>query len=170
MNFETTIGLEVHVELKTKSKMFSPSPVTYGQEPNTQTNVIDWGFPGVLPSINRGAYQLGIMVGLALHADITRLTHFDRKNYFYPDNPKAYQITQSEKPLGTNGWVEIEVDGKKKKIGIAELHVEEDAGKNQHEDDGYSYVDLNRQGTPLVEIDVLLQLLFCCQGLYTNYS
>ena len=152
MNFETTIGLEVHVELKTKSKMFSPAPVTYGQEPNTETNVIDWGFPGVLPSINRGAYQLGIMVALALHADITRQTHFDRKNYFYPDNPKAYQITQSEKPLGTNGWVEIEVGGKKKKVGIAELHVEEDAGKNQHEDDGYSYVDLNRQGTPLVEI------------------
>ena len=152
MNFETTIGLEVHVELKTKSKMFSPAPVTYGQEPNTETNVIDWGFPGVLPSINRGAYQLGIMLALALHADITRQTHFDRKNYFYPDNPKAYQITQSEKPLGTNGWVEIEVGGKKKKVGIAELHVEEDAGKNQHEDDGYSYVDLNRQGTPLVEI------------------
>ncbi|KRM73080.1 Asp-tRNA(Asn)/Glu-tRNA(Gln) amidotransferase subunit GatB [Lacticaseibacillus brantae] len=152
MNFETTIGLEVHVELKTQSKMFSPSPVSYGAEPNTETNVIDWGFPGVLPSINRGAYELGLMVALALHAEITPVTHFDRKNYFYPDNPKAYQITQSEAPLATNGWVEIEVDGHKKKIGIAELHVEEDAGKNQHEDDGYSYVDLNRQGTPLVEI------------------
>ena len=152
MNFETTIGLEVHVELKTKSKMFSPSPVSYGAEPNTQTNVIDWGFPGVLPTINKGAYSYGMMVALALHADITRDTHFDRKNYFYPDNPKAYQVTQAEQPLATNGWVEIEVDGKKKKIGIAELHVEEDAGKNQHESDGYSYVDLNRQGTPLVEI------------------
>ncbi|MFD1431497.1 Asp-tRNA(Asn)/Glu-tRNA(Gln) amidotransferase subunit GatB [Lacticaseibacillus yichunensis] len=152
MNFETTIGLEVHVELKTKSKMFSPSPVSYGAEPNVNTNVIDWGYPGVLPSINQGAYSLGIMVALALHADIAHWTHFDRKNYFYPDNPKAYQITQSEQPLATNGWIEIEVDGKKKKIGIAELHVEEDAGKNQHEDDGYSYVDLNRQGTPLVEI------------------
>lgn len=152
MNFETTIGLEVHVELKTNSKMFSPSPVSYGAEPNTETNVIDWGFPGVLPSVNRGAYELGLMVALALHADITPLTHFDRKNYFYPDNPKAYQITQSEAPLATNGWIEIEVDGAKKKIGIAELHIEEDAGKNQHEDDGYSYVDLNRQGTPLIEI------------------
>ncbi|WP_390408178.1 Asp-tRNA(Asn)/Glu-tRNA(Gln) amidotransferase subunit GatB [Lacticaseibacillus jixiensis] len=152
MNFETTIGLEVHVELKTKSKMFSPSPVSYGAEPNTMTNVIDWGFPGVLPSINKGAYSYGIMVALALHAKISEYTHFDRKNYFYPDNPKAYQITQSEQPLATDGWVEIEVDGKKKKIGIAELHVEEDAGKNQHEPDGYSYVDLNRQGTPLVEI------------------
>ncbi|MFD1483652.1 Asp-tRNA(Asn)/Glu-tRNA(Gln) amidotransferase subunit GatB [Lacticaseibacillus baoqingensis] len=152
MNFETTIGLEVHVELKTQSKMFSPSPVSYGAAPNTMTNVIDWGFPGVLPSINKGAYSYGIMVALALHAKIAEFTHFDRKNYFYPDNPKAYQITQAEQPLATDGWVEIEVDGKKKKIGIAELHVEEDAGKNQHEADGYSYVDLNRQGTPLVEI------------------
>lgn len=117
MNFETTIGLEVHVELKTKSKMFSPSPVSYGAEPNTQTNVIDWGFPGVLPTINKGAYSYGIMVALALHADITRDTHFDRKNYFYPDNPKAYQVTQAEQPLATNGWVEIEVDGKRRKSG-----------------------------------------------------
>ncbi|MCI1893908.1 MAG: Asp-tRNA(Asn)/Glu-tRNA(Gln) amidotransferase subunit GatB [Lactobacillus sp.] len=152
MNFETTIGLEVHVELKTKSKMYSPTPVSYGAEPNINTNVIDWGFPGTLPTVNKGAYSYGMMVAIALHADITRHTHFDRKNYFYPDNPKAYQITQSETPLATNGWIEIEVDGKKKKIGIHELHVEEDAGKNQHEDDGYSYVDLNRQGTPLVEI------------------
>lgn len=152
MNFETTIGLEVHIELKTKSKMYSPSPVTYGADPNTATNVIDWGYPGVLPSANRGAYSLGIMVALALHADVTRFTHFDRKNYFYADNPKAYQITQSETPLATNGYVEIEVDGKTKKIGIEELHVEEDAGKNTHADDGYSYVDLNRQGTPLIEI------------------
>lgn len=152
MNFETTIGLEVHIELKTKSKMYSPAPVTYGAEPNTQTNVIDWGYPGVLPSANKGAYSLGIMVALALHAEIAPYTHFDRKNYFYPDNPKAYQITQSETPLARNGYIEIEVDGKKKKIGIEELHIEEDAGKNTHADDGYSYVDLNRQGTPLVEI------------------
>ncbi|KRK71713.1 Asp-tRNA(Asn)/Glu-tRNA(Gln) amidotransferase subunit GatB [Lacticaseibacillus nasuensis] len=152
MNFETTIGLEVHVELKTHSKMFSPAPVSYGAEPNTQTNVIDWGFPGVLPSINKGAYSYGLMVALALHADITRQTHFDRKNYFYPDNPKAYQITQNEQPLATNGWIEVETDNGKKRIGIAELHIEEDAGKNQHDPDGYSYVDLNRQGTPLIEI------------------
>ena len=152
MNFETTIGLEVHIELKTKSKMYSPSPVSYGAEPNTQTNMIDWGYPGVLPSVNRGAYELGLMVALALHAEITPLTHFDRKNYFYPDNPKAYQITQSETPLARNGYIEIEVDGKKKRIGIEELHIEEDAGKNTHADDGYSYVDLNRQGTPLIEI------------------
>lgn len=152
MNFETTIGLEVHIELKTKSKMFSPSPVTFGAEPNTETNVIDWGYPGTLPTINKGAYELGMKVALALHAEISHHTHFDRKNYFYPDNPKAYQITQSEFPLARNGWVEIEIDGQKKRIGIEELHIEEDAGKNTHGNDGYSYVDLNRQGTPLVEI------------------
>ncbi|WP_125708502.1 Asp-tRNA(Asn)/Glu-tRNA(Gln) amidotransferase subunit GatB [Companilactobacillus zhongbaensis] len=151
MNFETTIGLEVHVELKTNSKMFSPSPVAYGAEPNTNTNVIDFGFPGVLPSVNKGGYRLGVMVALALNAEIEKHTHFDRKNYFYPDNPKAYQLTQHEKPLGHDGWLEVEVNGEKKKIGIEELHVEEDAGKNTHHGNS-SYVDLNRQGTPLVEI------------------
>ncbi|UQS83237.1 Asp-tRNA(Asn)/Glu-tRNA(Gln) amidotransferase subunit GatB [Bombilactobacillus thymidiniphilus] len=152
MNFETTIGLEVHVELKTKSKMYSPSPVSYGAAPNTMTNVIDFGFPGVLPTLNKNAYRLGIMVALALNAEVEHHTHFDRKNYFYPDNPKAYQITQKEKPLAHDGWVEIEVNGQHKKIGIEEMHVEEDAGKNTHATDGYSYVDLNRQGTPLIEI------------------
>ena len=152
MNFETTIGLEVHVELKTKTKIFSPAPVSYGADPNTNANVIDFGFPGTLPTVNKNAYRLGIMTALALNAKITQDTHFDRKNYFYPDNPKAYQITQKEEPLGREGWVEIEVHGQKKKIGIEELHIEEDAGKNTHGDSGYSYVDLNRQGTPLVEI------------------
>lgn len=152
MNFETTIGLEVHVELKTKTKMFSPSPVSYGAQPNTNANIIDFGFPGTLPTVNKQAYKLGIMTALALNAQVTQDTHFDRKNYFYPDNPKAYQITQKEKPLATNGWVEIEVNGQKKKIGIEELHIEEDAGKNTHGEAGYSYVDLNRQGTPLIEI------------------
>ena len=152
MNFETTIGLEVHVELKTKTKIFSPAPVSYGADPNTNANVIDFGFPGTLPTVNKNAYRLGIMTALALNAKITQDTHFDRKNYFYPDNPKAYQITQKEEPLGREGWVEIEVHGQKKKIGIEELHIEEDAGKNTHADSGYSYVDLNRQGTPLVEI------------------
>ncbi|MGR3741348.1 Asp-tRNA(Asn)/Glu-tRNA(Gln) amidotransferase subunit GatB [Companilactobacillus sp. DQM5] len=152
MNFETTIGLEVHVELKTKSKMFSPSPVMFGAEPNTNTNVLDFGFPGTLPTVNKEGYRLGIMTALALHAEVEHHTHFDRKNYFYPDNPKAYQITQYEKPLAHDGWLEIEIDGKKKKIGIEEMHVEEDAGKNTHGGDGYSYVDLNRQGTGLIEI------------------
>lgn len=152
MNFETTIGLEVHIELKTNSKMYSPSAVNYGAEANTNTNVIDWGYPGTLPTVNKGAYTLGMMVATALHADIARDTHFDRKNYFYPDNPKAYQVTQYEQPLGQDGYIEIEVDGHQKQIGIAELHIEEDAGKNTHGADGYSYVDLNRQGTALIEI------------------
>ena len=151
MNFQTTIGLEVHVELKTNSKIYSPSPVQYGVEPNLNTNMIDWAYPGTLPTLNKGVVRDGIMAGLALHANITKHMHFDRKNYFYPDNPKAYQITQSETPIATDGWVEIEVNGKKKKIGIAEMHIEEDAGKNTHTGE-YSYVDLNRQGTPLIEI------------------
>lgn len=153
MNFETTIGLEVHVEMKTKSKAFSPAPVQYGSEQNTNTNVIDWGYPGVLPEVNKGALEYGMRAALALNCEITKDIHFDRKNYFYPDNPKAYQITQAQTPIGTNGWLEIELeDGSKKKIGIEEMHVEEDAGKNTHNPDGYSYVDLNRQGTPLIEI------------------
>lgn len=151
MNFETTIGLEVHVELKTNSKIFSPSPVKYGVDPNLNTNVIDWGYPGVLPSTNKGVVKSGIMAALALHAEVEKHPHFDRKNYFYPDNPKAYQITQKDTPDAHDGWIEIEVDGKKKKIGIEEMHIEEDAGKNTH-GNKFSYVDLNRQGTPLIEI------------------
>lgn len=151
-NFETTIGLEVHVELKTNSKAMSPSPVQFGAEPNYNTNVIDWGYPGVLPQANKGALEFGMRAALAMHADIRKELHWDRKNYFYPDNPKAYQITQSFEPIASNGWLEIEVDGEKKRVGITELHVEEDAGKNTHAGDGYSYVDLNRQGTPLIEI------------------
>ena len=153
MNFETTVGLEVHIEMQTNSKAYSPSTVQYGAEQNTNTNVIDWGYPGVLPEINKGALEFGMRAALALHCDITQDVGFDRKNYFYPDNPKAYQITQARTPIGTNGWLEIELeDGTKKKIGIREMHVEEDAGKNTHNPDGYSYVDLNRQGTPLIEI------------------
>ncbi|MFT8740285.1 MAG: Asp-tRNA(Asn)/Glu-tRNA(Gln) amidotransferase subunit GatB [Liquorilactobacillus satsumensis] len=152
MNFETTIGLEVHIEMKTNSKAFSPAPVQYGAAPNTNTNVVDWGYPGVLPTVNKDAVEFGMRAALALNCEITKDTHFDRKNYFYPDNPKAYQITQAQEPIGRNGWIEIEVDGHKKKIGIEEMHVEEDAGKNTHSPDGYSYVDLNRQGTPLIEI------------------
>ncbi|KRK34436.1 Asp-tRNA(Asn)/Glu-tRNA(Gln) amidotransferase subunit GatB [Loigolactobacillus bifermentans] len=152
MNFETTIGLEVHVELKTKSKMFSPSANEFGDTPNMNTNVIDWGYPGVLPTVNRGAIEYGMRAALALNATVSKENHFDRKNYFYPDNPKAYQITQFEQPIGTKGWVEVHLsDGSTKKIGIEELHLEEDAGKNTHTGQ-YSYVDLNRQGTPLIEI------------------
>ncbi|CCI82141.1 Asp-tRNA(Asn)/Glu-tRNA(Gln) amidotransferase subunit GatB [Lactobacillus hominis] len=152
MNFKSTIGLEVHFELKTKSKIFSPSPVTYGAEVNTATNVIDWAMPGVLPKLNKDVYRLGIMVALATHAHILPTTHFDRKNYYYPDNPKAYQITQFFQPLARDGYIEVEVRGKKKRIGIHEMHIEEDAGKNTHGANGYSYVDLNRQGVPLLEV------------------
>lgn len=152
MNFETVIGLEVHVELKTESKIFSPSAAHFGAEPNINTNEIDWGYPGVLPVINKQAVEYGMKAALALNCDINRENSFDRKHYFYPDNPKAYQITQDQSPIGVNGWVEINVDGKKKKIRIERIHLEEDAGKNTHGEDGYSYVDLNRQGSPLVEI------------------
>ncbi|BDR60172.1 Asp-tRNA(Asn)/Glu-tRNA(Gln) amidotransferase subunit GatB [Lactobacillus xylocopicola] len=152
MNFKSTIGFEVHFELKTKSKIFSPSPVSYGAKPNTETNVIDWGMPGVLPYVNKDVYRLGIMVALATHAHILPNTHFDRKNYYYPDSPKAYQITQFFQPLARDGYVEIEVHGKKKRIGIHEMHIEEDAGKNTHGTNGFSYVDLNRQGVPLLEV------------------
>lgn len=152
MNFETIIGLEVHVELKTESKMFSPAPAHFGAEPNTNTNVIDLGYPGVLPVVNKTAVDWAMKAALALNCEITRHTKFDRKNYFYPDNPKAYQISQFDQPIGEHGWVEIEVNGEKKRIGITRLHMEEDAGKLTHTGNGYSLVDFNRQGTPLIEI------------------
>ncbi|SEH88946.1 aspartyl/glutamyl-tRNA(Asn/Gln) amidotransferase subunit B [Halobacillus karajensis] len=152
MNFETIIGLEVHVELKTDSKIFSPSPNMFGDDPNTNVNPIDLGYPGVLPVLNEEAVNFAMKAAMALNCDIAEDTKFDRKNYFYPDNPKAYQISQFDKPIGENGYIDIEVDGKKKRIGITRLHMEEDAGKLTHSDDGYSLVDFNRQGTPLVEI------------------
>lgn len=152
MNFETIIGLEVHVELKTESKMFSPSPAHFGAEPNTNTNVIDWGYPGVLPVMNKRAIEFAMRAALALNCQIAQDTKFDRKNYFYPDNPKAYQISQFDHPIGYDGWIDIQVNGTTKRIRIERLHLEEDAGKNTHGTDGFSYVDLNRQGTPLIEI------------------
>ncbi|PFV75187.1 Asp-tRNA(Asn)/Glu-tRNA(Gln) amidotransferase GatCAB subunit B [Bacillus sp. AFS059628] len=151
MNLETIIGLEVHVELKTNSKIFSASPTEFGAEPNTQTSVIDLGYPGVLPTLNKEAVNFAMKAAMALNCEIATETKFDRKNYFYPDNPKAYQISQFDKPIGENGWIEIEVGGKKKRIGITRLHLEEDAGKSTHTADG-SLVDYNRQGMPLIEI------------------
>ncbi|GKU84499.1 Asp-tRNA(Asn)/Glu-tRNA(Gln) amidotransferase subunit GatB [Niallia sp. NCCP-28] len=151
MEFETVIGLEVHVELKTKSKIFSSSPNHFGADPNTNTTVVDLGYPGVLPVLNRKVVDYAMKASMALNCEIATDTKFDRKNYFYPDNPKAYQISQFDKPIGENGWIEIEVDGYKKKIGITRVHMEEDAGKLNHEN-GYSLVDFNRQGTPLIEI------------------
>ncbi|MDF0728939.1 Asp-tRNA(Asn)/Glu-tRNA(Gln) amidotransferase subunit GatB [Cytobacillus sp. S13-E01] len=152
MKYEVVIGLEVHVELKTKSKIFSASPTEFGAPPNTQTTVIDLGYPGVLPVLNKTAVEYGMRASLAINCEVATDTKFDRKNYFYPDNPKAYQISQFDKPIGEHGWIEIEVNGEKKKIGVTRLHLEEDAGKLTHTGDGYSLVDFNRQGTPLVEI------------------
>lgn len=152
MNFETVIGLEVHVELKTESKIFSSAPAHFGAEPNTNTTVVDLGMPGVLPVLNKRAVEYGMKAAMAINCEIATHTKFDRKNYFYPDNPKAYQISQFDKPIGEHGFLEVEVDGVKKKIGITRLHLEEDAGKNTHTSHGYSLVDINRQGTPLIEI------------------
>lgn len=151
MHFETVIGLEVHVELKTDSKIFSPSPAHFGAEPNTNTNVIDLGYPGVLPVVSKRAVEWGMKAAMALNMTVARESKFDRKNYFYPDNPKAYQISQFDQPIGENGWIDIEVNGETKRIGITRAHLEEDAGKLTHKN-GYSLVDLNRQGTPLIEI------------------
>lgn len=152
MNFETVIGLEVHVELKTDSKIFSPAPNHFGAEPNANVTVIDLAYPGVLPVLNKRAVEYAMKAAMALNCEIATETDFDRKNYFYPDNPKAYQISQQDNPIGKNGWIEVEVNGEKKKIRINRVHMEEDAGKLTHTGKGYSLVDLNRAGTPLIEI------------------
>lgn len=152
MEFETVIGLEVHVELKTESKIFSSSPNHFGAAPNSNTTVIDLGYPGVLPVVNKKAVDYAMKAAMALNCQIAPITKFDRKNYFYPDNPKAYQISQFDQPIGEHGWIDIEVDGKTKRIGITRIHMEEDAGKLTHTGDGFSLCDYNRQGTPLVEI------------------
>lgn len=152
MNFETIIGLEVHVELKTESKIFCGCSTEFGAPPNTHTCPICLGHPGVLPVLNHQAVDFAMRAAMALNCEIATDTKFDRKNYFYPDNPKAYQISQFDKPIGEHGYIEIEVGGKKKKIGITRLHIEEDAGKLTHGDAGHSLVDFNRVGTPLIEI------------------
>jgi len=151
--YETVIGLEVHVELHTSSKIFCGCATSFGAPPNSNTCPICLGHPGVLPVLNRQAVDYAMKAAMALNCEISRDTKFDRKNYFYPDSPKAYQISQYDKPIGENGWIEIEVEGKTKRIGITRLHLEEDAGKLTHVDGGYaSLVDFNRVGTPLVEI------------------
>lgn len=151
MNFETIIGIEVHAEIKSAAKIYSPAPHAYGETPNSMTHVIDWGYPGVLPTLNKTIVDQALRAALALNCEITHEMSFDRKNYFYPDNPKGYQITQDRTPIGRNGYIEIEVNGVKKRIGVTRVHIEEDAGKSTHYD-GYSLVDLNRQGSPLIEI------------------
>ena len=154
MEFEPVIGLEIHAQLATQSKLFCSCPTTFGQPPNLNTCPVCLGLPGVLPVTNRRAVELAVRLGLATNCQIRLDSQFARKNYFYPDLPKAYQISQFDRPLCENGHVDILVDGKHKRIGITRIHIEEDAGKLVHEglDAGASYVDLNRAGVPLVEI------------------
>ena len=149
--YKTTVGIEVHAELKTKSKIFSNSANNYGKMANTCTNVIDLGYPGVLPTVNEKAIELALRAALVLNCKINKKMHFDRKNYFYPDNPKNYQITQNRTPIGINGYVEIDVKGGKKKIRIHDIHIEEDTCKSIH-NKNKSMLDFNRAGIPLVEI------------------
>ncbi|WP_211749946.1 Asp-tRNA(Asn)/Glu-tRNA(Gln) amidotransferase subunit GatB [Paenibacillus sp. Marseille-Q4541] len=151
--YETVIGLEVHVELHTNSKIFCGCSTEFGAPPNTHTCPICLGHPGVLPVLNRQAVEYAMKAAMAINCTIADVSKFDRKNYFYPDSPKAYQISQYDQPIGENGWIDIEVGGKTKRIGITRLHLEEDAGKLTHVDGGYaSLADFNRVGTPLVEI------------------
>jgi len=151
MNFEAVIGIEIHVEMKTKTKMFSASPNRFGATPNTLVTPLDMGFPGTMPVVNKQAVINAIRVCNALHMEIDQELHFDRKNYFYSDLPKGYQITQDRRPIGKNGYIEIEIDGNKKRISIERLHMEEDTCKQLHLAD-CSLIDYNRAGTPLVEI------------------
>lgn len=146
-----TIGIEVHVELKTKTKIFSNSLNGYGKMANSLTNVVDLGYPGTLPTLNEEVINLAIRAATILNCKIRKVMHFDRKNYFYPDNPKNYQITQNRTPIGYDGYVEIEVDGQKKKVEIEEMHIEEDTCKSAHRKDK-TLLDFNRAGVPLIEI------------------
>ena len=153
MSWETVIGLEIHVQLSTNSKLFSGGSTGFGAEPNTHVDLIDMGLPGVLPVANREAFYKAIRFGLATNAEINQTSSFDRKNYFYPDLPKGYQITQMAMPIVGKGSIKIDVDGSEKVINITRAHLEEDAGKSIHDlFDGETGVDLNRAGTPLLEI------------------
>lgn len=153
MEWETVIGLEIHTQLATQSKIFSGAATAYGAEPNTQACAVDLGLPGVLPVLNEEAVHKAVIFGMAIEADIAPYSVFARKNYFYPDLPKGYQISQFELPIVGNGHLDIEVDGVSKRIGITRAHLEEDAGKSLHEDfHGLTGIDLNRAGTPLLEI------------------
>lgn len=154
MKWETVIGLEVHVQLSTQSKLFSGTATAFGAEPNTQANLYDLALPGVLPVLNEDALRRAVKFGLAINADIGKRSVFDRKNYFYPDLPKGYQISQLDFPTVGKGTLTITLDGGREKvIGVTRAHIEEDAGKSLHEDfHGMTGIDLNRAGTPLLEI------------------
>ena len=153
-SWEAVIGLEIHVQLATKSKLFSGASTNFGALPNTQACDIDLALPGVLPVLNEEVLKMAVKLGQALNANINTPTSFARKNYFYPDSPKGYQISQMDKPIVEDGFLDIELeDGSSKRIGITRAHLEEDAGKSLHEDfEGQSGIDLNRAGTPLIEI------------------
>lgn len=151
--YETVVGLEVHVELHTASKIFCGCATSFGAPPNSNTCPVCLGHPGVLPVLNRQAVEYAMKAAMALNCTISTHSKFDRKNYFYPDSPDAYQTSQYDQPIGLNGWIDIEVNGETKRIGVTRVHLEEDAGKLTHVDGGYaSLVDLNRAGTPLIEI------------------
>ena len=152
-DYEVVMGLEVHAELSTKTKIFCSCPTDFGAEPNSQTCPICMAMPGTLPVLNEKVVEYAVKAGLATNCEISRNSKNDRKNYFYPDLPKSYQISQFDKPLCEHGYVEIEVNGEKKKIRLTRIHIEEDAGKLNHDEfGGGSLVDLNRAGVPLIEI------------------
>lgn len=152
-NYEMVIGLEVHVELKTASKIFCSCPTTFGAEPNTQCCPVCMGMPGTLPVLNEQVVSFAVMAGLATHCQIAAFSKQDRKNYFYPDLPKAYQISQYDLPLCQNGYIDIETEnGTSKRIGITRIHIEEDAGKLVHAEGKGTFLDCNRCGVPLIEI------------------
>ena len=151
MNFETIIGIEIHCELNTKTKMFSASPNTFGKSPNTQVTPVDLAHPGIMPTVNKQAVIYAIMACSALNLEIDNELWFDRKNYFYSDLPKGYQITQDKRPIGKNGFIEVDTVNGIKRIGIERIHMEEDTAKQSHFGD-YTLIDYNRCGVPLIEI------------------
>ena len=180
MEYDVTIGLEVHCELKSTTKVFSPSPNTYSEKPNTNISVIDLAFPGILPVVNKGVIEKALTVATALNCETPEYMIFDRKNYYYPDLPKGYQITQMHYPVGTNGYLDIYVEDKVKRIYIHDTHLEEDTASLDHYDK-YSLIDYNRCGVPLLEtvtepcmhsIDEALSFLESLKRLflYTNVS
>jgi len=151
IELEPVIGIEIHVELSTKSKVFSSSENSYGFKPNTKTNVIDLGYPGTLPILNKEVINQAIKIAYILNCNINKIMHFDRKNYFYPDNPKNYQITQSKTPIGYDGYIDIVIDNNIKRIEISRVHIEEDTSKSIHTG-AETLLDFNRAGIPLIEI------------------